>query len=256
MMCKKESVFNVYITCISLLFALSVLLTSCVSSKPEFNQIQPVQKANEGSSDELGANLTVTENDKLASTFPRGGSSVTQNYIAKVLKVKIFVVNQARNIDFVKTAVRAANSLFEKCQITLNATIDSIALAPDTSIDREARDQIVAQYGRQKPALFVIPATAERDVAFTYLPSLDSGVAATSWLTDRVSDRCFVWIMVHELGHVILDHRGHNAGFNNIMSVACKHKNWGSRRIAPDWTDEQCVELRHSNAVTSINVKY
>lgn len=120
---------------------------------------------------------------------------------------------------------------------------------------QKAREHIVAGNDMHKPALFVIPATAEQDVAFSYLPSLNRRVAAASWLTDRVSDRCFVWIMAHELGHVIFDHAEHSCGSNNIMSVACKRKNWGSRRISPDWTDEQCIELRNSMSVAPNNVK-
>ena len=171
-----------------------------------------------------------------------------------LLEVNIHVVNKARSIQFMSAATTAVSALFEKCQITLLTTVRSAALAPDTPINRKTRDRLVAKYAPVKPALFVIPSTAELDVAFSYLPSLNAGVAGTSWLTDRVSDRCFVWIMAHELGHVIFDHAKHSAGFSNIMSAVCKQKNWGSRQIAPDWTDEQCVELRGSNAVRQTKV--
>lgn len=231
------------------------LLSSCASNEAEVNPIKSVQGTDEASLNAIAADSNVIAKDKLAGSLKPDASSVVQNSMGRLLEVNIFNVNQARPSHFVKTAVAAANALFAKCQISLKATIESIAIAPNTSVNRAAQDKLVAQYGFHKPALFLVSATAERDVAFSYLPSLNSSVAATSWLTDRVSDRCFVWIMVHELGHVMFDHARHSPGTNNIMSVACKQQNWGRRRIAPDWTDEQCIELRQSKAVSSIKVE-
>ena len=193
--------------------------------------------------------------DRSARAITQATNTIAQDPAEKKLDVKIFVVNQARSIEFLKTAITAASSLFEKCQITLKARISSITIAEEASIDEKTRNQVAVQYSQYKPAVFVIPATAEQDVAFSYLPSLNRGVAATSWVTDRVSDRCFVWIMVHELGHIMFDHPKHSAGSNNIMSVACKQTNWGSRRIAPDWTDQQCHDLRQSDAVNAIRTR-
>ncbi len=233
---QKEPVCYQHLLRICVLLVLSLLLSSCASNSADLDTVQQIQKAQESNAGDVAADPVLNDSSD------------------KLLEVKVFVVDDARSLSFVSTAVTAVEALFRKCQITLSATISSIELAPDTSIDEEARDHIVAQYGVHKPALFVIPATAEQDVAFSYLPSLIRGVAATSWLTERVSDRCFVWIMAHELGHVIFDHAKHSSGSSNIMSVACKQKNWGSRRISPDWTDEQCIELRDSKSIRSNNV--
>ncbi len=243
---KQASLFNDYASVFCLLFVLSVFLSSCASSDVDIDSGQQVNKTEDNNPSKGATDLVVVDASNEASIE----TAYTSN--DKSIDVNIVIVNEARSIDFVKSAITAASTLFEKCQITLKATLRTVVLAPDTSINRETQEHLVANYAVLKPALFVVPSTAARDVAFSYLPSLQLDIAGTSWMSNRVSDRCFVWIMVHELGHVMFDHAKHSAGFNNIMSVSCKLKNWGSRKIAPDWTDEQCVELRRSNSVKPI----
>lgn len=229
---------------------LSVSLSSCISHKVDTNPRQQAQQINTQTSGENAEDTVPLNIDSLTKTLSDNPEARQSN--DRLLEVEIVVVDEARSINFVKSAITAASMLFEKCQITLKASLRAVVLAPGTSINRETQDHLVANYALQKPALFVVPSTAERDVAFSYLPSLGGGVAGTSWITSRVSDRCFVWIMAHELGHVMFNHAKHSAGFSNIMSVACKQTNWGRRQIAPDWTHEQCIDLRRSNTVKPI----
>jgi len=91
-----------------------------------------------------------------------------------------------------------------------------------------------------------VSGTAEEDVAFAHLPSLNSPSASTIWITERVNERCLAWIAAHEIGHVLLDSGKHSNGTVNVMSNGCTVSNWSNSIKTPGWTTEQCSALHQS----------
>jgi len=162
------------------------------------------------------------------------------------LKVDVINVNEARNSTLLREVLSEVNSIYRQCRIEVLFDTKNTSLAEGQSIDSEARSEFAQRYKEVQPTMFFVPGTAEADVAFAHLPSLDSPAASTIWITERVNEGCLGWIAAHEIGHVLLDSGKHSNGSVNVMSNGCRISNWSNSIKTPEWTTEQCIALHQS----------
>lgn len=163
------------------------------------------------------------------------------------LKVNVGIIRDARESSLLNEVWTGVNDIYQQCDISVSFDTQTTGFEVERIIDRENRIQLSKKYKNESPTVFFVPNTAEVDVAFSYLPSYDSPLASTFWITDRVSERCLVWITAHELGHVLLDSAKHSNVSINVMSKHCKVGNWNNQLAKPKWNAEQCSALRISS---------
>ena len=164
----------------------------------------------------------------------------------KTLKVNVVAINGARESTLLKQVLSRVDELYQRCRITLQFDTKEIDLAAESVIDSDTRSQLAGKYKNSMPTIFFVSKTAENDVAFAYLPRLNTTSSSTVWITDRVSENCLTWISAHELGHVLLNNGKHSNGSVNVMSNGCTLNNWNNSAAAPTWTAEQCSALHLS----------
>ena len=162
------------------------------------------------------------------------------------LNVDVVIVNEARESALLREVMSEVNDIYQQCRITTTFDTQNTALASEQSIDNEIRTTMAQQFKNTSPTIFFVQRTAEEDVAYAHLPSLNLPVASTIWITERVNERCLAWITAHEIGHVLLDSGKHSGGRVNVMSTGCTLNNWNSGTSAPIWTTEQCAALHLS----------
>ena len=190
--------------CLALL-ALSVILTSsCV--KPTEN--------------ERGVTATQTKPEQ-----PNVATGVNKT---ASLQVNVVNVDKARNSNLVKQVLSGVNELYQRCRIAVQFNNTDTTLAPENSVNSKTRLKLAEKYKNESPTVFFVSHTTEADVAFAYLPSLNTQSASTIWITDRVNERCLTWITAHELGHVLLNNGKHHNGTTNVMSNGCTLNNWNN----------------------------
>ena len=199
------------------------IMTGCVNSKSE-KKIENEQKQ------------TVSDKPGVAEIFDKTGS----------LKVDVINVNEARNSTLLREVLSEVNSIYRQCRIEVLFDTKITSLAEGQTIDSEARSKLAQRYKEVQPTMFFVPGTAEADVAFAHLPSLNSPAASTIWITERVSEGCLGWIAAHEIGHVLLNSGKHSNGSVNVMSNGCTITNWSNSIKTPEWTTEQCIALHQS----------
>ena len=162
------------------------------------------------------------------------------------LKVDVINVNEARNSTLLREVLSEVNNIYRQCRIEVLFDTKITSLAEGRTIDSEARSKLAQRYKEVQPAMFFVPGTAEADVAFAHLPSLNSPAASTIWITDRVNEGCLGWIAAHEIGHVLLNSGKHSNGSVNVMSNGCTISNWSNSIKIPEWRTEQCIALHQS----------
>lgn len=162
------------------------------------------------------------------------------------LKVNVGIIHEARELDLINEVWSSVNDIYRQCDIAVSVDTQNVELAATRVIDRETRIQLSEDNKNASPTVFYVPSTNEADIAFAYLPSYDSPLASTSWISNRVSERCLAWITAHELGHVLLNSGSHSNGSFNVMSRGCKLGNWNNQEANPKWSAEQCSALRGS----------
>lgn len=204
--------------------AIAVVLTNgCVNSSPQQNS---------------EAELTQTVADQ-SDTTDRSDNSAS-------LKVDVVVVNAARDSTLLRKVMSEVKNIYQQCRIEFQFATRNTTLATEKTIDSETRSMLAQQYKKALPTIFFVSRTAEADVAFAHLPSLDSPSASTIWITERVNEGCLAWITAHEIGHVLLNNGKHSNGTGNVMSNGCTLSNWNNGAASPVWTTEQCSALHQS----------
>lgn len=166
------------------------------------------------------------------------------------LSINVGIVDDAREMDLVSSVLSGVKEIYDQCQISVAFHTVNIELEEKSVIDAKMQTRLVSEYKAESPAVFFVSGTAEEDVAFAYLPSLDSSLASSMWVTNRVSERCLTWITAHEIGHVLLDNAQHSGRAFNVMSTGCKLGNWNNNSVSPRWMPGQCVALRRSPFLT------
>lgn len=157
------------------------------------------------------------------------------------LPVEVHIIGQAREVKFVEDAMGTVAEMYQQCNVPLKTTIHNLEEVPTQDVDVQQRYQLTHNYSVRKPSVFIIESSAERDVGFSYLPSLKRDVSGTAWITERVSDACFAWIIAHEIGHIVLNDGNHHPRTNNIMNARCSAgSNYNSTAALPRWSDRQC----------------
>lgn len=162
------------------------------------------------------------------------------------ITVDVVVVDEARESSLLDQVMQGVNDIYRQCNIAVSYKPQSVSLPPTQIIDRETRIKMVDQYKGEQAALFLVPRTAEADVAFAYIPSRGTPLASSIWMTERVSEDCLPWIAAHEIGHVLLDSGRHSNGSSNVMSNGCTVNNWSNSASSPRWTIKQCLALHRS----------
>ena len=162
------------------------------------------------------------------------------------LPVDVTILGEVRPREFVDDAMRSVSQMYQQCGIPVKATVNEVSVETAQDIDVAGRYRLTHEYASDKPGVFIVESTAERDVAFSYLPSLQRDVSGTAWITNRVSDACFAWIIAHEIGHLVLNDATHHPQRDNIMNAQCSQgSNFNTSSALPRWTLRQC-ELIHS----------
>ena len=162
------------------------------------------------------------------------------------LKVDVVILNEAREPALLREVMAGVNNIYRQCRIAMTFDTKNTTLAPEQTIDSDTRTTLAQQFKKTAPTIFFVKRTAEDDVAYAHLPSLDIPPASTIWITERVNERCLAWITAHELGHVLLDSGRHSNGTVNVMSNACTLTNWNNSTALPEWTPAQCTALHQS----------
>ena len=174
-------------------------------------------------------------------------------YTPASLMIDVGIVRQAREADVLQTVFSGVNEIYQQCQISVSFDTQNIDIPENDIIDRDRRINLVEQNKDDFPTVFYVAGTAEADVAYAYLPSFDSPLASSIWVTDRVNEACLAWITAHEIGHVLLDSATHSNGSRNVMSTGCKIGNWSNSFTKPRWTAVQCAALHQSPFVSTLD---
>ena len=193
-----------------------------------------------------GTDLRITESGDVATNTSNNSERSTETDYFPDLSVDVFIVGEARSVSLVQAAIKNVAKIYEKCLIGLRATLSELPAATDLVVSKEQRYTLAEKQLVTVPSVFVVFDTSEVEVAYAYLPSQRSEVSGTAWLTNRISDACFSWIMAHEIGHIVMDSAVHNAGPKNVMNNNCKSNNWTRNQLDPGWTPIQCKALRES----------
>ena len=160
------------------------------------------------------------------------------------LPVSVNIMGDVRKESFVKTSMTKVVDIYQQCGLPLSIQVN---LRPEESATDMSEDKLKflgQQHAAYPPTVYVIESTLERDVAFSYLPSLNRDVSGTAWITDRVSDACFAWVVAHEIGHIALDSSAHHPDKRNVMNRFCSGNNNFNRSTAlPRWDEQQCAVL-------------
>ena len=164
--------------------------------------------------------------------------------------INVNIIGNARSESFVKNAMIEVDDIYQQCGLPLSIQVNS---EPEEITDDLTEDKLYLlsqKHAPFPPTVYVIGSTQERDVAFSYLPSIKRDVSGTAWITDRVSDACFSWVVAHEIGHVALDSGVHHPDRRNVMHRFCSGNNNFNRSTSlPRWDDQQCSVLRNYFAI-------
>lgn len=161
------------------------------------------------------------------------------------LSVEVTILGKVRTREFVDNAMQGVSQMYQQCGIPVVATVNEAAAEAADDIDVAERYRLTRQYAIDKPGVFIVDSTAEHDVAFSYLPSLHRDVSGTAWITNRVSESCFAWIVAHEIGHLVLNDGTHHPQTDNIMNAWCSQgNNFNTTSALPGWTPNQCELMR------------
>lgn len=165
------------------------------------------------------------------------------------LPVDITILGEVRPREFVDDAMRSVSQMYQQCGIPVKATVNEVSVETAQDIDVAGRYRLTHEYASDKPGVFIVESTAERDVAFSYLPSLQRDVSGTAWITNRVSDACFAWIIAHEIGHLVLNDATHHPQRDNIMNAQCSQGSFNTSSALPRWTPRQCELIRSAGTL-------
>ena len=175
------------------------------------------------------------------------------NQKVRQLDVDLTVLGDARDRSRIDQGVAQAKVIFSQCRIALKVNTTTLPDTVTSDITSRQRYELTRSHVDRKPAIFIVNSTVERDVAYSYLPSIQREVSGTAWLTNRVSDRCLGWIMAHEVGHILMDNSIHHSDRNNVMNAQCSVNNYSAASTLPRWTEDQCSlmvrQLSNSAAV-------
>ena len=164
--------------------------------------------------------------------------------------INVNIIGNARSESFVKNAMIEVADVYQQCGLPLSIQVNS---EPEEITDDLPEDKLYflsQKHAPFPPTVYVIGSTLERDVAFSYLPSIKRDVSGTAWITDRVSDACFAWVVAHEIGHIALDSSLHHPDRRNVMHRFCSANNNFNRSTSlPRWDDRQCSVLRDYFAI-------
>lgn len=161
------------------------------------------------------------------------------------LVIDVNIVGNARSESFVRAAMEQVSEIYQQCELSLAAEVKTWPEESSTELPLEQIYQLTRQYKQHAPTVFVIESTLENDVAFSYLPSLNRDVSGTAWISDRVSDSCFSWLVAHEIGHIALNSSEHHPSRRNVMNRFCsKNNNFNRSEFLPSWDKQQCALIR------------
>lgn len=170
--------------------------------------------------------------------------AATDSQSANRFQVDVNIVGNARDMSEVESALAGVASIYSQCDIQLDTELHSLPDEGANAVSLTSLYGLVHDHMRQRPTVFIIDSTEERDVAFSYLPSLARDVSGTAWISKRVSEQCLAWIVTHELGHIVLDSSLHHSDPRNVMSTHCTSYNATRITREPEWSDSQCDALR------------
>ncbi len=160
------------------------------------------------------------------------------------------IIGNSRNESFVNKAMIEVADIYQQCDLRLSFQVNSKTEEITTDLPEDKLYLLSQEHAPYPPTVYVIESTLERDVAFSYLPSLKRDVSGTAWITDRVSDACFAWVVAHEIGHIALDNSAHHPNKRNVMHRFCSvNNNFNRSTSLPSWDDQQCSVLRDYFAI-------
>ena len=160
------------------------------------------------------------------------------------LPVSVNIMGDVRSESFVKTAMTKVTDIYQQCGLSLSIEVNSRPEESTTDLSEGMLNFYGRQHASYPPTVYVVESTLERDVAFSYLPSLNRDISGTAWITNRVSDACFAWVVAHEIGHIALDSSAHHPDKRNVMNRFCSgNSNFNRRTALPRWDEQQCAVL-------------
>jgi len=236
--------------CIGLPALLIVIVSACAvksESEPGLSQRQNEPKITKDGNGNV-KQLQSESNAREQKSIPASSQGTT---LGHTLPVNVTIVGNARDRQFVSGAMDDVAEIYAQCNISLNLKVNEAEDKNAIDINVSERYALTSRYARTDtqtrvwPSVFIVNSTAERDVAFSYLPSLERDVAGTAWISDRASEACFAWIVAHEMGHIILDSGVHHTDTRNVMNARCSNNNNFNRSSTPPhWSDTQCAVMR------------
>lgn len=160
------------------------------------------------------------------------------------IDIDVHIVGGARNANFVRSNLSDVVDIYQQCDVRLDARINELPDQESSDIALATLYALTHEHAQRRPAVFLIDSTDDRELAFSYLPSFHRDVAATAWISNRVSDACFAWVLAHEIGHIVLDDATHHPSRSNVMHRSCSSGNVGRSEALPRWSEAQCQVLR------------
>ena len=214
---------------------LIVCLTSCAYIQ---NDSKP------SSSENYEATIVGTNADTVTDEYTNTDVNSNSNTSIPVLEIESRILGEARSPKFVAASITPIQAIYEQCGIDVQFTVKNLPIQKTADLTEDDLLRLSINNSDQ-PVVNVIQSTDRGDVAFSYLPSLQSAASSTAWITNRVSDDCFSWIVAHEIAHIVFNHPNHVFQRNNVMNPQCSAgSNYNRTNSAPRFTALQCRELR------------
>ncbi len=142
--------------------------------------------------------------------------------------------------------IREAASIYDK-QCDFKISIRSIqqgTVALHLQNFNEVRQaKLLSMLKPERPTVFFIDNTQDRDIAYAYLENTASPSQGTIWITRRARKECRGSLLAHEIGHIALHFPSHQTDPGNLLSYSCTTSNIQNATLNIKLTAEQCRTL-------------
>jgi len=155
----------------------------------------------------------------------------------------------------VGAALDAARTLLrERCAIEIEIPRLVVIGAPPAyrRLDAGAEARLYARLHAWRPRLLFVHATADNDVAYSYLRTSPVPQAGSAWFTRNVIGACAGQLIAHEIGHLAFNSAAHDPDPDNFMHPGCRASNLEGHpavRIEP----HQCARMAAGLKLLSVS---
>ncbi len=173
--------------------------------------------------------------------LPDPGASAARGWTA------IMVRDTGWTLDQVRATLREAAATFAR-ECALHWTVEAVLVvqvrAQYRVLDEGKDERLARSLAAHRPALFFVGATAQRDMAYSYLEGIPGERAGTAWLTRGAGPSCRGPLAGHEVRLPAVHEAVHSADPENFMHGRCVASNVAGHLVPRRIDLRQCAALR------------